>query len=84
MKPTDLRGIDDYMKGLIAFAQAVAPGSARVIASVGDEQNSLILPTVKATLGPSGASVTIPAARLAVVEDEKITAEQVVYFAIPD
>jgi hypothetical protein len=36
MPATDLTGIDNYMEGLIQFAQAVEPGSARVIASVGD------------------------------------------------
>src|SRR5919201_6205760 len=65
MAPTDLTGIDDYMDGLVKFAQAVVPGSARVIASLGDERNSLILLTVKAAFGPGGAVVTLPAARLA-------------------
>ena len=56
-----------------------------MIASVGDEPNSLILLTVRSAVGPGGAPVTIPAARLALLdEDEKIQAEQVVFFAIPD
>jgi hypothetical protein len=37
------------MKGLIEFAQVVVPRSARVIASVGDKQNALLMPTVEAT-----------------------------------
>jgi SnoaL-like domain len=82
---TDLTGIDDYMDGLIKFAQAVEPGSARVIASIGDERNSLILLTVRAALGPDGPQVTIPAARLALLdENNKIKTEQVVFFARPD
>ncbi len=82
---TDLTGIDNYMDGLIKFAQAVEPGSARVIASVGDERNSLILLTARAAVGPGGAKVTLPAARLALLdENNKIKAEQVVFFAIPD
>src|SRR5262249_12717535 len=44
---TDLTGIDVYMNGLIKFAQKVEPGSVRLIASVGDERNSLILLTVR-------------------------------------
>jgi hypothetical protein len=85
MNPTDLTGIDDYMDGLIKFAQAVEPGSARVIASVGDERNSLILLTVRAALGPGGEKVTLPAARLALFdENQKIKKEQVVFFAVPD
>ena len=85
MAATDLIGIDDYMDGLIKFAQTVEPGSAHVIASVGDEHNSLIFLTVRATSGPDGAKVTIPAARLAMLnENKKIKAEQVVFFALSD
>jgi hypothetical protein len=85
MKPTDLSGIEDYMRGLIEFAGAVVPGSAQVIAGVGDERNSLILLTVQAALGPGGATVTLPAARLALLDDEnKIKDEQVVFFAVPN
>jgi hypothetical protein len=82
--PTDSTGVEAYMEGLVAFAQAIEPGSAKVIASLGDERNSLIVLTVKATLGPGGPIVTIPAARLALLdEDNKIKAEQVVFFAVP-
>jgi len=82
---TELTGIDDYMDGLIKFAQAVEPGSARVIASVGDERNSLILLTVRAAFGPDGPKVTIPAARLALFdENQQLKHEQVVFFAVPD
>ena len=84
-QPTDLTGIEDYMQGLIAFAQAVEPGSARVIASVGDERNSLILLTVRAAFGPDGPKVTVPAARLALFdENQQLKHEQVVFFAVPD
>jgi SnoaL-like domain len=85
MKSTDTIGIDDYMEGLIAFAQAIEPGSAHVIASVGDERNSLILLTVRAAFSPDGPKVTIPAARLALFdENQQLKTEQVVFFAIPD
>jgi SnoaL-like protein len=85
MDPTDLTGIDDYMHGLIQFAQAVEPGSARDHASAGDERNSLIVLTVRAAFGPDGAKVTLPAARLALFdENQKIKKEQVVFFAVPD
>lgn len=84
-EPTDTIGIDDYMEGLIQFAQAIEPGSARVIGSCGDERNSLILLTVKASFGPDGPKVTIPAARLAFFdENQQLKTEQVVFFAVPD
>ena len=85
MNPTDLTGIDDYMDGLIKFAQAVEPGSARVIGSCGDERNSLILLTVRAAFGPDGEKVTLPAARLALFdENQKLQQEQVIFFVVPD
>ncbi len=83
MPATDLIGVDDYMRGLVEFAQAVVPGSARVLASVGDERNALLMLTVEADLG--GGRVTLPAARLYLLdEDDKIKDEQVVFFAVPN
>jgi SnoaL-like domain len=83
MPTTDSTGIEDYMQGLIAFAGAVAPGSARVLASVGDERNALVMLIVEADFG--GGPVTLPAARLYLLdEDDKIKAEQVVFFAAPN
>jgi SnoaL-like domain len=82
MPATDLTGIDDYMQGLIEFAQAVVPGSARVIASVGDERNALMMLTVEADFG--AGKVTLPAARLYLLdEDAKIKVEHVVFYADP-
>jgi hypothetical protein len=51
MAATNLTGIDDYMCGLIDFAQAVTLGSARVIGSFGDERNVLLMLTVEADFG---------------------------------
>ena len=83
MPATDLSGIDDYMRGLVAFAEAVEPGSLREIASVGDHHNALVLVTVKARFGPADPT-TLPAARLYLIDDnDKINAEHVVFF-IPD
>jgi SnoaL-like domain len=85
MNPTDTTGIDDYMDGLIKFAEPIEPGSARVIASVGNERNSLILLTVRTALGPDGEKVTLPAARLALFdENQKLQQEQVIFFVVPD
>jgi hypothetical protein len=83
--PTDLTGIDAYMDGLIQFAQPVEPGSLRVIASVGDERNSLLLLTVRAAFGPGGAKVTLPAARLALFDEgQTMKEERVIFLAVPD
>jgi hypothetical protein len=83
MAPTDLTGIDNYMHGLKEFAQAVVPGSARVIASVGDERNALLMLTVEADFG--AGKMTLPAARLYLLdEDNKIKVEQVVFYAAQD
>lgn len=82
---TNLTGRDAYMEGLIQFAQPIEPGSVRVLASVGDERNSLILLTVRAAFGPGGEQVTIPAARLAFFDEhQQLKEERVVFFAVPD
>jgi len=83
--PTDFTGIDDYMDGLSKFAQTVEPGSARVIASVGDERNSLLLLTVRVAFPPDWEKATLQMARLALFDqNQKLKQEQVVYFAVPD
>jgi hypothetical protein len=80
MPATDLSGADDYMVGLIQFAQAVVPGSLRVIASVGDERNALLMLSVEADL-PVGR-MTLPAARLYLLDEAgKIKSEQVIFYA---
>ena len=85
MNPTDLTGIDDYIDDLIKFAQTVEPGSARVLASIGDERNSLILLTVKAAIGSDGAKVTLPSARLTLFdENNKIKKQQIIFFALSE
>ena len=80
MTPTDLVGIDDYMAGLVRFAHAVVPGSARVTASIGDERNALIMVTVKAVLG-FGAAKMLPMARLYLLDaQDRIKDEQVIFY----
>jgi len=78
--PTDLTGADDYMTGLIQFAQAVVPGSARIIASTGDDRNALIMLTVEADFG--AGKVTLPGSRLYLLDEgSKIKSEHVVFYA---
>ena len=80
MPATDLTGADAYMIGLTQFAQGVVPGSLRVIASVGDERNALLMLTVEADL-PVGR-MTLPGARLYLLDETgKIKVEQVIFYA---
>jgi SnoaL-like domain len=69
-KDTNLSGVEDYMRGLKEFAQTVVPGSLTVNASLGDERNGLLMVTVQAALGPGGEKVTLPAARLYVLDEQ--------------
>jgi hypothetical protein len=71
------------MSGLAAFAQGVVPGSARVISSAGDERNALLMLTVQ-TAGPDGARMTLPGARVHLLDDNgKIAVEKVVFCGGP-
>jgi len=77
---TDLTGADDYMTGLVQFAQTVVPGSLRIVASTGDERNALLMLTVEADFG--AGKTTLPGARLYLLDDDnKIKIEQVVFYA---
>jgi hypothetical protein len=68
------------MIGLTQFAQAVVPGSLRVIGSAGDERNALLMLTVEADFGAGKA--TLPGARLYLIdENNKIKTEQVIFYA---
>jgi hypothetical protein len=82
MKDTNTVGAEAYMTGLKMFAQAVKPGSAKVIAATGDKHNALLFLTVRASFGPGAPEMTLPAARLYLVDDAgKITAEKVIFYA---
>ena len=81
---TDTVGVDDYMSGLVMFADTIVPGSLRIDGSIGDERNALLIVTVK-TAGPPMGSMTLPAARLYLLdENNKIKSEQVIFYAVPD
>jgi hypothetical protein len=85
MPVTDLTGIEDYMRGLKEFAHGVVPGTARVLASLGDERHALLLVTVRAKFGPDAPAISLPGARLYLLdEDNKIKAEQVIFCALQD
>jgi hypothetical protein len=77
---TDLTGADDYMVGLTQFAQAVVPGSLRILSSTGDDRNALLMLTVDADFG--GGKATLPGARLYLLDDNsKIKTEHVIFYA---
>jgi SnoaL-like domain len=80
---TDLTGVDDYMVGLTQFAQTVVPGSQRILASVGDERNALLMLTVQVDLGAGKA--TLPGARLYLLDEHhKIKTERVIFYTAQD
>ncbi len=79
---TELTGVDAYMSGLIQFASGLEPGSTKVIASLGDERNALLLVTSRsAPGGPMGPGGTLPGARLYRFDEEsRIEEEQVIFY----
>ncbi|HEX8863312.1 MAG TPA: nuclear transport factor 2 family protein [Actinomycetes bacterium] len=80
---TALTGADDYMAGLTRFAQAVVPGSLRILASAGDERNALLMLTVEVKFGAGKA--TLAGARLYLLDDnDKIKTEHVIYYIAQD
>ena len=81
---TRLSGVDQYMSGLTAFARGVVSGSARIISSLGDERNALLMLTVQAT-GPDGARITLPGARAYLLDENgNIAVEKVVFYGVQD
>ena len=78
---TDLTGADNYMAGLIAYAQPIVPGSVRILAAAGDERNALLTMTMTMAGGPFGAGATAPCARLYLLDDDnKIKTEHVIFY----
>jgi hypothetical protein len=81
---TDLSGVDNYMAGLVAYAQPIVPGSLRVFSSVGDDTNALLTLTMTMAGGPFGAGADAPCARLYLIEDGKIKTEKIVFYVAAD
>jgi len=77
---TDLTGADDYMEGLVAFAEPIVPGSVHELGSAGDDRNALLTLDLRVAGGPFGAGARAPCARLYLVEDGKVKTEQVVFY----
>jgi SnoaL-like protein len=80
----DLTGVEDYMRGLQEFAQAVVAGTTTVDVSYGDETRALLQVTSRVKFGPDAPEMTLPGARLyRVDENQKIAEEHVIFFALP-
>lgn len=81
---TELVGVEDYMRGLVLFARPIVPGSVRVTDSVGDDRYALLMVTARVD-GPPYGKLTIHNARLYRFDDnDKIAAEQVIFYTVPD
>ncbi|HXB48753.1 MAG TPA: hypothetical protein VNW50_13415 [Streptosporangiaceae bacterium] len=71
------------MIGLTRFAQAVVPGSLRVIASVGDERNAVLMLTVEADFG-AGKATRAGARIYLIAKTTRSRPEQGIFYAAPD
>ena len=72
-------GIGDYMTGLETFIKGITPGSYKEIAAIGDDRNALMMFTVEADFG-HGKVPLVNARVVFLDEDDKIAAEQVLFF----
>jgi hypothetical protein len=81
----ELTGVEEYMRGLIEFAQIVVPGTAQVITAWGDERRALLTLTVRVAFGPDAPQMSLIGTRIyAFDEGGRIAEEQVVFFVAPD
>jgi hypothetical protein len=81
----ELAGMDEYMQGLIEFAQIVVPGTAQVITAWGDDRRALLTLTVRVAFGSDAPQMTLIGARTYAFDERgKIAEEQVVFFVVPD
>ena len=82
----NLVGIDEYMdapRGLTQFARQVVPGSLRIFAVMGDEQNALIMYQVSTEGGPIGSKIFPSAQTWLLDENGKIKVERIVSYVAP-
>jgi hypothetical protein len=77
----DTTGIEDYMQGLVAFGQAVLPGTTEVRSATGDDARALLRVTSRVKFGPDAPEMTLEAARLYRLDaEQKIEDEQVIFY----
>ena len=75
--PSEGHGVEEFMKALTS-GNTLIPGSLQVLHSIGDDQQALIIVSVKGTL-PTHEPITLLAARhYRIDEHKKITNELVI------
>src|SRR5260370_42140518 len=82
----NLVGIDEYMDAprcMTQFARQVVPGSLRIFAVMGDEQNALIMYEVSTEGGPIGSKIFPSAQTWLLNENGKIKVERIVSYVAP-
>jgi hypothetical protein len=85
LPPVDSHGPDEYMPGLIRFAEAVVPGSHEIIATIGEDKQALVTLNVRARFGPDAPEMMLPGSRAYLFDDDdKIKVEHVVFFVAPN
>jgi hypothetical protein len=76
---TDTTGPDDYMVGLETWAGAITPGTVKVLNTVGDDRNAVVTFSVEVDFG-FGKTPSAGARLYLFDDDDKIAAEQIVFF----
>ncbi len=80
----EFTGADAYMERKTKAARLIEPGSVRVLSTVGDDRNALVLVTLRIGLGPGGALVTMARSCLYLVDDGRIKDERDAYFILSE
>jgi hypothetical protein len=79
MGPINTTGVKDYMDGLKKFGQGILPGTSKIISSIGDDRNAMIMVTVDCNFGEGVVKLT--GSRLYLFDESgKIKSEQVIFF----
>ena len=81
----EFSGVDNYMIRKIKGAQLVEPGSVRIISTIGDDINALIVMTMRIGLGLNGSMVSMARSSLVMLDEhQKIKEERDQFFLLPE
>src|SRR5260370_9424029 len=75
--PFEGNGIEEFMKA-ISSDNSLIPGSLKVLESIGDDHQALIVVTVNTTSASAGKTTLLAARHYIINNSEKITNEQVI------